>query len=817
MDPSHFIRVAAEGSTGAVQLLLDHAIVKLLLEHGADVNAQGGWYGTPLQAAAFGGYLEIVKLLLEHGAEVNAQVGQYGTALQAATSGGYPEVVKLLLEHGADVNIKGGQYGSALLAAVSRGRMGIVQVLLEKQEIPIPHAKKAFEMALRNSNAVGVVSLFLAIQPNKINITDEVLMTAAKSEQRVQLVALLLVSSAAISEDLIWARELRKAGYRCQDIIDIFLEDKNDSPWTFFQPNSLPHLEIQPARHIPMCHHLLSHRDLGPMQTSDLSIKGDSTLLTHQEILHLIQEKCGLAGISPTTRTMTDWVGMVELNANDQTISVSYALPKNEGTSRSTGVILSRIYQALERMSQAVTLMQQNNFCCNSFTVLRSGSQAEESSPSFIREITSIPLKLIIDLLVELKNGINSAFGSFDYNKLLSVSKKVLGHVWRDIPEGSSVEWCFHLCALSVQFLSLGCLSYSQAHRGPIRLFFLEFLTQEFRLMGFQREQSLPFLVAEMVNLTCLSGMTRGQVLCFRASGGLSRNQPLVSPYDILGHVNDLLDTWGPGNLIVRESDHSIIAIKLGDGFIIACGGVKFHWTKHLPEIKTLDPIDTGKPLLIGSLVSINTACQNVETDCRDTWQSCLENLGTTPSYWEGSQRQLAAQAGQYVVLQAAATYNKHPGIPEKDRALAYPPQELIQFLDYYWGVQVSFCTGVARRVRLRTMIADIMHHFLPPFTHHPSDFEEKLRDETLQISSLLSWISTLSQEMCTETLHIISRILNTLRHTGMDPTVHLQKLRYNLLQRLILSERKKQHSRLRETPTNCAQGEAVLVLAEHK
>jgi ankyrin repeat protein len=52
--------------------------VKLLLENGAEVNAEGGEYGNALQAASFGGNEAIVKLLLENGAEVNAEGGNMG-------------------------------------------------------------------------------------------------------------------------------------------------------------------------------------------------------------------------------------------------------------------------------------------------------------------------------------------------------------------------------------------------------------------------------------------------------------------------------------------------------------------------------------------------------------------------------------------------------------------------------------------------------------------------------------------------------------------------------------------------------------------
>ena len=48
------------------------AIVWLLLEKGADVNAQGGPFGNALQAASWGDHEAIVQLLLKKGADVNA-------------------------------------------------------------------------------------------------------------------------------------------------------------------------------------------------------------------------------------------------------------------------------------------------------------------------------------------------------------------------------------------------------------------------------------------------------------------------------------------------------------------------------------------------------------------------------------------------------------------------------------------------------------------------------------------------------------------------------------------------------------------------
>jgi hypothetical protein len=106
-------------------------VTKLLLDQGAEVNAQGGHYGNALQAASAEGHEQVVKMLLNAGANVNAQGGYYGNALQAALVGGHERVVKTLLDTGAEVNAEGGEYGNALQAASWRGYEQVVKTLLE--------------------------------------------------------------------------------------------------------------------------------------------------------------------------------------------------------------------------------------------------------------------------------------------------------------------------------------------------------------------------------------------------------------------------------------------------------------------------------------------------------------------------------------------------------------------------------------------------------------------------------------------------------------------------------------------------------------
>jgi ankyrin repeat protein len=76
-------------------------VVKMLLDKGADVNVQGGFYGNALQAASYGGHEQVVKMLLDRDADVNAQGGEYSNALYAASFRGHEQVVKMLLDAGA--------------------------------------------------------------------------------------------------------------------------------------------------------------------------------------------------------------------------------------------------------------------------------------------------------------------------------------------------------------------------------------------------------------------------------------------------------------------------------------------------------------------------------------------------------------------------------------------------------------------------------------------------------------------------------------------------------------------------------------------
>ncbi|GKT66049.1 hypothetical protein ColTof3_13388 [Colletotrichum tofieldiae] len=120
---------------------------KHLILRGAEVNGQGGYYGTALQAASFEGHKKIVQMLLDNGADVNTEGGRHRTALEAASLKGHKEIVQILLGKGASVNAKYSRRSTALQAASSRGHKEIVQMLLADMNIQDSDCRSAFQAA----------------------------------------------------------------------------------------------------------------------------------------------------------------------------------------------------------------------------------------------------------------------------------------------------------------------------------------------------------------------------------------------------------------------------------------------------------------------------------------------------------------------------------------------------------------------------------------------------------------------------------------------------------------------------------------------
>jgi len=95
------------------------------------LNAIGGQYGTPLQAACFKGHASAFNLLIQWGADPNVTGGKFGVAINAAVNGNQKNMVETLLGVGANLALKDPMTRTPLHTAAMDGYNEILNILIE--------------------------------------------------------------------------------------------------------------------------------------------------------------------------------------------------------------------------------------------------------------------------------------------------------------------------------------------------------------------------------------------------------------------------------------------------------------------------------------------------------------------------------------------------------------------------------------------------------------------------------------------------------------------------------------------------------------
>ena len=154
----------------------DDATVARYLNAGLDVNLldkRDEELSTVLMVAAMAGKTETTKLLLEHGAKIDAKTKKGRTALTWASWRGMTDTVKALLAAGANVNTRD-QWGSSPLGfAVSRGRTETVAVLLNAGAKTNFHHTESGQTVLIDAVVRGNIDVVRLLLENGADVNEQ--------------------------------------------------------------------------------------------------------------------------------------------------------------------------------------------------------------------------------------------------------------------------------------------------------------------------------------------------------------------------------------------------------------------------------------------------------------------------------------------------------------------------------------------------------------------------------------------------------------------------------------------------------------------
>ncbi|PFX25374.1 Protein fem-1-like C [Stylophora pistillata] len=150
------------------------AIVRLLLERGAEVNHTTLTNSTPLRAASFNGHTEVVRCLINHGADVNKRNQDGNTCIMVACWNGHLDTFGLLRTSGANMEVQDNQGFSMIHCATAANNLTLLHELL-----PVPNTA-----AVNAKTSEGITPLMLACEKNHPDVVLLLLQKGAAVDEK---------------------------------------------------------------------------------------------------------------------------------------------------------------------------------------------------------------------------------------------------------------------------------------------------------------------------------------------------------------------------------------------------------------------------------------------------------------------------------------------------------------------------------------------------------------------------------------------------------------------------------------------------------
>lgn len=380
-----------------------------------------------------------------------------------------------------------------------------------------------------------------------------------------------------------------------------------------------------------------------------------------------------------------------------------------------------RILAALENVLNALHLLHSDGGCCNSFTVLVKACS---------RPRTVMVKRISVSLLIKLCEALNQstiasetnasiwtlplAEACTDFLEELECGKMVNKYLHNGLGSAVSPQRCLHVCALVTQMAAIGIVTYSRGHSREFYTPTLSRPIDSFMLLG--ADSTGPTLHAERLQLECMGKMLGRRVWVFHQDEHLIANAPKT--FYLATSVEDMLDTWGGS--ISREDvgfGTAEYCLSIGGGSIVTAepndrtfdmaqdGELCCHWTSELGlSVSGWDLVSPYFHLLIGA-TSVNEQCLLTTEVCQKAF-SCgvLTSMGTRAPGWKTTGRAANLGIGFHgATVGVVGTQTKDDGRSLKVKIFQdWDRTTDLRVLNRPCGLEISLCTGIARRLPLR-------------------------------------------------------------------------------------------------------------------
>lgn len=574
-----------------------------------------------------------------------------------------------------------------------------------------------------------------------------------------------------------WLQEPLAMGLTPTEIVDLIFEERNEAPWIRYELPTFEEDKLDAEFHRQNCVHGSNFRNASQDQQQHRPMR--------ETIDRTVAEMCGLGGVVPLLAARSSWDGIVTFS--DTIARVAYCdTSTNEVLVSDVGEVkqlAQRSSNALGRVAMLIAWLQSNDLICDSFVILK-----HEADNGYI-EAVNIPFRLVAELETHLQRFINSQ-GERDTLKfeasLLKTSMMVLELFCNFQPRSNaedsrdSLTYAIDACAVAVQAICIGLLAFSQAHLGELHPFFLMHTVSHVWLCGTGGKLSTQMsLSLQLRELSCLGDMLARPVVVFMHGNQQTADKRL----NLATSLENLFELWGPGQVIVDYSSHAdryIRGVLLGGGLIYSSSHdfTMFHWSQGLPEGVmdfTHETNISAHDLIVIGGFQVNQDCPfkkafDKSMPRMDT-ASQPHMLGTFGEFWSLREVQYGSQAGQYALVAINMTWVKTEARTIKS-AINNGDWDL-STLEAPWGLLISVCTGVAQRVPLREVVAEVMPAMVAAMRKRPQEWEplaqnynivEKFKDPTFK-----AWYNSLKGPEQDALDTVTEYILKKIYWTGVD------------------------------------------------